>query len=133
MTGSRLPGRALARLGFLAAAACAAAHAHAGTAPSASCEVTYERATAVGRAAVAADPAAVFTDYSGGEAAQLLAAINAAPPATAYLAEHVLVVETPGGERVRVALIHDGCLAHALEASPDGWRKLRSGAIGDPS
>ena len=97
------------------------------------CSLTYERASATGRAAVVADPTAVFTDYSNDEAVKLLAAINALPPATEYLAEHVLVVETPDDDSVMVALVHDDCVSQTFRTPHEDWEKLRRGAIGDPS
>ena len=57
------------------------------------CATTYEQATAKGRDLVAKNPAVEFDDYSGDDAAKLLAALNAQPPVTHLLAEHILVVE----------------------------------------
>jgi hypothetical protein len=95
-------------------------------APAPTCSITYERATATGRAAVEADPTAAFTDYTGDE-------INAVPPVTEYLAEHVLVVGTPDDESVMVALIHDGSVVWRNAARHEDWTKLRRGAIGHSS
>jgi xanthine dehydrogenase iron-sulfur cluster and FAD-binding subunit A len=137
MLNLRLARGAVARLGSLAAVMVCiggmrltplAAHA-AEAAPK--CAVTYDQATKTGRAAVAADPNAVFTDYSDDRAAELVAAINAQAPVTHYLAEHVLAVERDDEDAVMIALIHDGCVAEAFKAPHDAWAKLRHGAIGD--
>ncbi len=63
----------------------------------------------------------------------MLAAINAVPPVTEYLAEHVLVVETPDDESVMVALIHYGSVVWRNAARHEDWTKLRRGAIGHSS
>lgn len=95
------------------------------------CSLTYERTTAIGHAAHAADPSNVFTDYGGDQASKLLAAINAKPPATEYSAEHVVVIERPDDGVVMIALVHDGCAAHRVQTTIEGWSELRRGAIGD--
>jgi hypothetical protein len=116
----RLTRGAFARLGFVATlglacvlAAIGPSDAELGEAPATpSCSFSYEQASARGRAAVKADPTPVFTDYGGNEAARSLATINATPPATEYLAEHVLTLEMPDDDPV-VVLVHDGCVAMA--------------------
>jgi hypothetical protein len=135
---------AFARFGFLAEigvacvfAAIGPSHAvdlHAKPKPAPKCDgATYEQAIKTGRTIVVSHPSAVFHDHNDDEAAKLIAAINAMPPATEYLAEHILNVETPDDDPVRVALVHDGCMAQAFEAGHTAWSNLRRGAIGDPS
>ena len=63
----------------------------------------------------------------------MLAAINAVPPVTEYLAEHVIVVETSDDEPVMVALVHDGSVVWSNAARHEDWTKLRRDAIGDSS
>ena len=87
------------------------------------CALTYERAAAIGRGAHAANPAIVFTDYDGDQAAKLLAAINAQPPVTDYPAERVLVIERPDDGVVMVALVHDGCAGHRAQTTTSAWGK----------
>ena len=95
------------------------------------CTLSYARATAIGRAAHAADATNVFTDYNGDQAAKLLAAINADPPVTTYSAERILVIERPDDDLVMVALVHDGCADKRIQTTPVKWGELRRGAIGD--
>lgn len=56
----------------------------------------------------------------------MLAAINTVPPVTEYLAEHVLVVETPNDEPVMVALVHDGSIVWSNAARHEDWTKAAS-------
>lgn len=145
-----MPRGASLRLGFLAAIGPSRASDAASTAPQGASGSGAQEAHAprrqrphaqsltsaprrTGRAAVEADPTAVFTDYRGDETSKFLAAINAVPPVTEYLAEHVLVVETPDDEPVMVALVHDGSVVWSNAARHEDWTKVRRGAIGDLS
>jgi hypothetical protein len=127
----------LFRFGFLVAFGVGVAHAAEMPARPNSlpgCEsATYESALKTGQAIVASHPNAVFTDYSGDESDKLLAVVNAFPPVTKYLAEHVLVVETPDDDdsHVMIGLVHNGCVIVSAIAPQGHWSALRRGAIGD--
>ena len=138
MPSPRLPRAAIARLGFLAVAlagmAAFAAVSRADPAPRApaKCEMAYDAAVSYGRRGVAADNAAIFTDYSGEEAAQLLIGVNAFPPISDWLADHILVFDSPG-EPIVVGLVKAGCVTNAFKVPRDDWAGVRRTAIGDPS
>jgi hypothetical protein len=137
MLSPRLPRGAFARLGFLAVAlaemaAVSRADPAPPRAPAAKCEMAYEEAVSYGRRGVAADNAAVFTDYSGEEAAKLLIGINAFPPVSDWPAEHILVFDTPD-EPIVVGLVEAGCVSKAFKVPRDDWAGVRRAALGDPS
>jgi hypothetical protein len=142
MTDHRLPRGAFARLGFLAVmltgigsypevvrADPAAAPPRA---PAAKCEMPYDEAVSYGRRGVAADNAAVFTDYSGEEAARLLIGINAFPPVSDWAADHILAFDSPD-QPIVIGLVEAGCVTKAFKVPRDDWAGVRRAALGDPS
>jgi hypothetical protein len=137
MPDPRLLRAALARLGFLAVAlagmATSATIARADAAPAPTkCEMPYDEAVSYGRRGVAADNAAIFTDYSGEEAAKLLVGINAFPPVSDWAADHILVFDSPD-EPIVVGLVEAGCVSKAFKVPRDDWAGVRRAALGDPS
>jgi hypothetical protein len=142
MTDSRLPRAAFARLGFIAVVLAGIGSYPAVSradpapapprAPAAKCEMPYDEAVSYGRRGVAADNAAVFTDYSGEEASKLLIGINAFPPVSDWTADHILVFDAPD-EAIVVGLVEKGCLTKALEVPREDWAGVRRAALGDPS
>jgi hypothetical protein len=130
----RLSRGAFARLGFLAIALAGivafAAPSRADPSPAAKCEMPYDEAVSYGRRGVAADNAAVFTDYSGEEASKLLIGINSFPPVSDWTADHILVFDAPD-EAIVVGLVDKGCVTKAFKVPRDDWATLRSEAIGD--
>jgi hypothetical protein len=135
MPSPRLPRGAFARFGFLAVVlaeiAAFATVSRADPAP-AKCEMAYDEAVSYGRRGVAADNAAVFTDYSGEEAAKLLIGINAFPPVSDWAADHILVFDSPE-EPVVVGLVEGACVTKAFKVPRDDWAGVRRAALGDPS
>ena len=101
-------------------------------ATAAKCEMPYDEAVSYGRRGVAADNAAVFTDYSGEEAARLLVGINAFPPVSDWAADHILVFDSPD-EPIVVGLVEAGCVTKAFKVPRDDWAGVRRAALGDPS
>jgi hypothetical protein len=103
------------------------------------CAATYEQAIAKGRDLVAKNPAVEFDDYSGDDAAKLLAALNAQPPLTHLLAEHILVVEMAAQDDedsptlAMVALVHGGCIANVLRPPHGEWVSFLARTLGDKS
>jgi hypothetical protein len=141
MNNPRLPRGAFARLGFLVLllvgtasypAVSRAGPASAPRAPTAKCEMPYDDAVSYGRRGVAADNAAVFTDYSSDEAAKLLIGINAFPPVSDWAADHILVFDSPD-EPIVVGLSEAGCVTKAFKVPRDDWAAVRRAALGDPS
>jgi hypothetical protein len=142
-------GGAFARFGFLAEigvacvfAAIGPSHAvdmHAKSKAAPKCAATYEQATAKGRDLVAKNPAVEFDDYSGDDAAKLLAALNAQPPVTHLLADHILVVEMAAQDDedsptlAMVALVHGGCIANVLRPPHGEWVAFLAKTLGDKS
>jgi hypothetical protein len=137
MPNPRSPRGAFARLGFLAVGLAgigsypAASRADPVAAP-AKCEMPYDEAVSYGRRGVAADNAAVFTDYSGEEASKLLDGINAFPPVSDWAADHILVFDSPD-EPIVVGLVEAGCVTKAFKVPRDDWAGVRRAALGDPS
>jgi len=135
-----LPGRALARLRFLAVVLAgmgsypAVSRGDTTITPSApaKCEMPYDEAVSYGRRGVAADNAAEFTDYSGEAAAKLLIGINAFPPVSDWAADHILVFDSPD-EPIVVGLVEAGCVTKAFKVPRDDWAGVRRAALGDPS
>ena len=135
-----LPGRALARLRFLAVVlagmgsypAVSRADTTITRPAPAKCETSYDEAVSYGRRGVAADNAAEFTDYSGEEAAKLLIGINAFPPVSDWAADRILVFDSPD-EPIVVGLVEAGCVTKAFKVPRDDWAGVRRAALGDPS
>lgn len=139
MPDPRFPRAALARLGLifvtLAGLEAYATITRADPAPApapAKCEMPYDEAVAYGRRGVAADDAAVFTDYSGEEASKLLIGINAFPPVSDWSADHILVFDAPD-EPIVVGLVDQGCVTKAFKVPREDWAGVRRAALGDPS
>jgi hypothetical protein len=136
MSNPRIPRGAFARLRFLAIVIagmgiCATAS-RADPAAAPKCEMPYDEAISYGRRGVAADNAAIFTDYSGEEAAKLLTGINAFPPVSDWAADHILVFDSPD-QPIVVGLVEAGCVTKAFKVPRDDWAGVRRAALGDPS
>jgi hypothetical protein len=140
MPNPRLPRGVFARLGFLAVVlagigsypAVSLADTTITRPAPAKCEMPYDKAVSYGRRGVAADNAAVFTDYSGEEAAKLLIGINTFPPVSDWAADHILVFDSPD-EPIVVGLVEAGCVTRAFKVPRDDWAGVRRAALGDPS
>lgn len=97
------------------------------------CEkLSYEEITKVGRQAVADNSSLEFSDFSGPNEKKLLSAINAEPPETKLVADHILVMEAPESP-VIVALSNKGCVTGMFKMPNSDWIRIRKTAIGDAS
>lgn len=117
---------------FVAASLAPIGPTYADEAPAPKCEMSYDEAVGYGRCGVAEDDAAIFTDYSGDEAAKLIAGINAFPPVSDWTADHILVFDAPG-EPVVVGLVNGGCVDKAFKVPRGDWAGVLRAALGDPA
>jgi hypothetical protein len=93
------------------------------------CALTYEAARNRGESSAAHQDHARFTEFAGDEAAVLLEAINNAPPRSHLVADHILVLERPDSDSVKVALVNHDCVTNWTTMSEKDWRKLKVAAL----
>jgi hypothetical protein len=72
------------------------------------------------------NPQAVFTDYSGEQAAKLMAGLNAMPPVSEWTAEHILVFDFPDAP-IMVGLVERGCVTRAFKIPREDWGRRSPG------
>jgi hypothetical protein len=68
-------------------------------------------------------------DFAGADATVLLEAINDAPPRSHLTADHILVLERPDSDSVKIALVSHDCVTNWTTMSEEDWRRLKVAAI----
>jgi hypothetical protein len=97
------------------------------------CQMTYDEAVGLGHAVVEANADATFSDYSGAEAEKIVGTLNAVEPVSHWIADHVIVIDAADGGVIRVGVVSNDCLIHALPVPRDIWPAIVSQALGDRS
>lgn len=94
------------------------------------CALTYEAARETGENRAATQDHTKFMDFAAAEAAALLKAINETPPRSHLIADHILVLDRPDSDSVKVALFSRDCVTVGTTMNEEAWRKLKAAAIG---
>ena len=94
------------------------------------CALTYEAARETGENLAATQDHTRFMDFAGAAAVALLKAINETPPRSQLIADHILVLERPDSDNVKIALFSRDCVTVGTTMNEESWRKLKTAVIG---